>query len=110
MNRISILLLLIGCGSPRMSEPIAGPLPAFNQQEARGEIVFMRKCNMCHPQGEGGLGGALNSKPFPGTMIKAKVRGLVPGDMPKFGDQDIPDGDVDALAAYLKKIRKNDND
>ena len=104
------MALLVGCGSPRMSEPVAGPLPSFNAQESRGELVFMRKCNSCHPQGEGGLGGALNNKPFPGTAIKAKVRGLIPGDMPKFADSDIPDDDVDALAAYLKKIRKNDND
>jgi mono/diheme cytochrome c family protein len=102
--------LLIGCGSPRMSEAVVGKSPELNAEESRGELVFMRKCNMCHPQGEGGLGGQLNAKPFPGTMIKAKVRGLVPGDMPKFGDEDIPDADVDAVAAYLKRIRKNDND
>lgn len=107
--RLMIFALAIGCGSPRMSEAIVGKAPELSAEEARGEVVFMHKCNMCHPQGEGGLGGALNSKPFPATMIKAKVRGLVPGDMPKFSEEDIPGDDLNAIGAYLKRIRKNDN-
>lgn len=98
--------LLASCGSPRVSEPIKGPLPPLSAEAERGQLVFMRKCNACHPQGEGGVGGSLNNKPFPGTAIKAKVRGAIPGDMPKFSDEDIPDGDLDALASYLKIIRK----
>jgi hypothetical protein len=38
--------------------------------------------------------------------IRAKVRGLVPGDMPKFSDSEISDDDVDAISAYLKAIRR----
>lgn len=108
MSRVLLLfgVVLAGaCGGVRASEPVVGP-PSLGPQEKKGELVFMRMCNSCHPQGEGGLGGALNSKPFPATMIKAKVRGLVPGDMPKFSDEEISDGDVDAIGEYLKTIRK----
>ncbi|HEU4411417.1 MAG TPA: cytochrome c [Polyangiaceae bacterium] len=98
-------LALIGCGGVRASEPVVGPTP-LGPEARRGQLVFMRRCNSCHPQGEAGLGMAINDKPLPGTLIKAKVRGLVPGDMPKFGENDIADDDLDALAHYLKTIRK----
>lgn len=98
-------VLLVGCGGARASEPVVGPIP-LGPKEQRGQVAFMRNCNSCHPQGEGGVGGALNSKPLPATVIEAKVRGLVPGDMPKFSEQEISDADVDAIGEYLKTIRK----
>jgi mono/diheme cytochrome c family protein len=97
--------LLVGCGGARASEPIVGPTP-LGPKEQRGQIAFMRTCNACHPQGEGGVGGALNTKPFPATVIKAKARGPVPGDMPKFSEQELSDDDLDAIGEYLKTIRK----
>lgn len=97
--------VLIGCHGPRASEPIAGPT-ALNAKEKQGQIAFMRSCNSCHPGGEGGVGGSLNDKPAPGTVIKAKVRGLVPGDMPSFSEQELSDGDLEAITEYLKTIRK----
>lgn len=100
-----LLTLLVGCGGARASEPVVGPTP-LGPKEQKGQVAFMRNCNSCHPQGEGGVGGALNTKPFPATMFKAKVRGLVPGDMPKFSDAELSDDDVDAIGEYLKTIRK----
>lgn len=95
----------IGCGASRVSEPIAGP-SVLGPRERKGESAFMHTCNPCHPQGEAGLGGALVSKPLPVPVIRAKVRGLSPGDMPKFSENELSDDDVDAIGTYLKAIRK----
>lgn len=102
---VVVAVLAIGCGASRVSEPIAGPT-VLGPRERKGESAFMHSCNSCHPQGEAGLGGALNSKPFPVPVIRAKVRGLVPGDMPKFSENELSDDDVDAIGTYLKAIRK----
>ncbi len=100
------LAALSGCEASRRSEPIAGPLPAMTKEQANGQIMFMRKCNACHPQGEGGVGGTLNNKPFPSAVIKLKVRTGLGLDMPTFSTKDLSDADLDDVAAYLKLLRK----
>jgi mono/diheme cytochrome c family protein len=105
MNRALLLLLaLAACGGGKRAEPPSSP-PTLDARAAHGQIVFMHTCNPCHPQGEAGLGGALTTKPLPGGMIKAKVRGSLPGDMPKFSSRDISDADLDDLVAYVVLIR-----
>jgi mono/diheme cytochrome c family protein len=97
-------VLLAACGGGKATAPTAST-PARTPSEARGEVVFMHTCNGCHPQGEAGLGGALNSKPLPKDMIKAKVRGAIPGDMPKFGERDLGDADLQAVVDYVVALR-----
>ena len=98
-----VLLTGAGCGSARKSEPFAGPLE-LTEQELRGEAVFMRFCNECHPQGEASVGPSIHDKPLPGELIKLQVReGL--GAMPSFGTEPIPDPDLEALVAYLFAMR-----
>ncbi|MDC4226474.1 MAG: cytochrome c [Candidatus Manganitrophus sp.] len=57
------------------------------------------------PEGEAGLGPALNNKPLPGWMIRFQVRhGL--GAMPAFSEKEISDRELDDLViAYLKAFR-----
>ena len=100
-----------GCGSPRRSEPIAGPLRLAgdepeDQAVLRGRAAFAAHCYQCHPAGEAGLGPALNDKPLPGFAIKTQVRqGL--GAMPAFSEQEIPPEQLDDLVAYLFELRAN---
>jgi mono/diheme cytochrome c family protein len=101
----ALLALLSACSGGKAAAPPA-TTPASTQNEQRGEVVFMRTCNGCHPQGEAGLGGALNTKPLPGALIKAKVRGTLPGDMPKFGDRDLGDADLQAVVDYVAALRR----
>jgi len=113
----ALLLLLAAslasaCGSAppsaRGGGPRASALPTpdvLGPRERKGQFAFMHTCNPCHPQAGGGLGAPLDTKPFPLPAIRAKVRGLVPGDMPKFSEIEISDDDVDAISAYLKAIR-----
>lgn len=79
---------------------------------ARGQRIFMKQCNMCHPGTLAGLGPTLQIL-LPEAMIKTIVRtgpgtkaakGLVP-PMPAFGPDQISDAELDDLVAYLKAAR-----
>ncbi|HYE01633.1 MAG TPA: cytochrome c [Phycisphaerales bacterium] len=122
-----VLLLLPGCGSARRSENVMRPAYALtvdpghagtraagtagrgtepaNQAILRGQRVFMRHCNQCHPGGMAGLGPALNNFPAPGFLVKFQVRrGL--GAMPAFDANKIPNDDLDALVDYVMALRQ----
>lgn len=106
---IMCALCLLACRSPRRGEPIVGPLPVDSEKIARGEVVFNQSCTYCHPGGEGGLGPALNDKPAPGFLMKTQVR-LGLGAMPSFSKHEVPPEDLDALVAYLLKLRRHGPD
>jgi mono/diheme cytochrome c family protein len=98
------MLFVAGCGSPRKTEPLRGPLRAENEAVRRGHQVFMRNCHMCHPNGEGGLGPSINEKPLPAFLLRTQVRqGL--GEMPKFPVDKISDAELEDLIAYLVALR-----
>lgn len=100
------LVALAGCGSARRSEPVAGPLE-LSASEARGEKVYARWCEQCHPGGEGGLGPSINTNPAPESVKLLQVRwGL--GEMPAFDHETIPKRDARDLAAYMKALRKHE--
>ena len=85
---------------------MAGPLPLDDPQVERGRVVFMEKCQACHPGGEAGLGPALNDKPLPGFVKRFQVRhGL--GAMPAFPEEEIGDDELDDLLAYLAALRRH---
>jgi mono/diheme cytochrome c family protein len=98
----------IGCQSARRGEPIVGPMAVMDSKFIQGKKIFYERCYHCHPGGEGGLGPALNDKPVPGFLMKTQVR-LGLGVMPGFSKEDINPDELDALVAYLKKVRKHDN-
>ena len=100
------LVATLGCGSARRDEPTASPIFISSPVVARGEEVFMHRCNQCHPRGEAGLGPALNNKPLPGFMIKFQVRHGF-GAMPAFSDKELSDSDLNNVVAYLKVLRRN---
>ncbi|HEY4757342.1 MAG TPA: cytochrome c [Chthoniobacterales bacterium] len=97
----------MSCGSARRSEPIKGAAPIVDAQTAHGRLVFMNSCNRCHPGGEAGLGPAINDKPLPEFLMKTQIRAGL-GAMPSFPTSELSDGDVDAVIAYLKAIRRSD--
>lgn len=98
-------VLFAACGTARRGAPLQAPFAPAAEEEARGEGLYMRFCNGCHPGGEGGLG--LNNKPLPQWAIRFQVRrGL--GAMPAFSDEVIPADDLDALVAYMKALRRHD--
>ena len=107
-RRISLLyvLLLTACAPAYRGEPIVGPLDTSDPQVALGERVFAANCNQCHPGGAGGLGFSLNDKPLPGWLIEYQVRNGL-GAMPAFSQAQVSDSELDALVAYLVRLREH---
>jgi mono/diheme cytochrome c family protein len=99
------LALLAGC-SGRRSEPLRGALDISDPQVARGQKVYMVRCDKCHPGGDAGLGPSLNNKPLPGFMVSFQARHGM-GTMPAFTEAELPRPDMDAVVAYLKALRRN---
>ena len=102
---VALASLVAACGTARRGEPLRGPLE-LNEAEHRGELVFMRICQKCHPGGEGGLGLAINDKPLPTFLKRFQVRhGL--GAMPKIPEQAVSKESLNDLMAYLSAVKKN---
>jgi mono/diheme cytochrome c family protein len=105
---IAAIALSTACHSVRRGEPIVGPMQ-LNPKEGRGRIVFTQRCQQCHPNGEAGLGPALNNKPAPVFLMKTQVR-LGLGAMPRFGEHTISKSELDDLMAYVIALRKADKE
>jgi mono/diheme cytochrome c family protein len=100
-----IFLSIQGCNT-RRSEPIKGALNIKDEKVERGRLVFMEKCQKCHPAGEAGLAPSLNDKPAPGFLVRFQIRhGL--GTMPSFKKDEISKGQMNDLISYIKKLRKH---
>lgn len=99
------IVLLVAC-TGRRSEPLRGALDVHDPKVAHGQIVYMNKCDKCHPGGDAGLGPSLNNKPLPGFLVGFQARhGL--GAMPAFKDEEVPAADLKDVEAYLKALRRN---
>jgi mono/diheme cytochrome c family protein len=99
-------LVVASCGSARRSEPLVGAWRPSNAETAQGERVFMAHCHACHPGGETGLGPSLNDKPLPAFLVRLQIRNGL-GAMPAFAPDELPDGDLQALVAYLRARRSS---
>jgi len=102
------IALSTACHSVRRGEPTVGTMQLDAKQE-RGRIVFQQRCHQCHPNGEAGLGPALNNKPAPVFLMKTQVR-LGLGAMPRFGEHTISKSELDDLMAYVIALRKADKE
>ena len=101
---VAILLAVAACGTARRGAPVVAEKEITDPEVRRGEVVFFRNCNFCHPGGEAGIGPAINNKPLPEGIITTQVRqGL--GMMPAFSAEEIGDPDLRAVAAYLRWLR-----
>lgn len=88
------------------------PNSAVEQKIADGRLVFKAHCQKCHPNGEAGVGPALNNKPLPAFLLRARIRSratfLWTGKMPSFDKHEISKVELSALIAYLKHMEKKD--
>jgi mono/diheme cytochrome c family protein len=101
-----LLLVLTNCAPAYRGEPVAGPLDTADPQIALGERVYYAHCHQCHPGGAAGLGPGLNNLPLPGWLIGFQVRHGI-GVMPAFSAEQISDEEMDALVAYMLKLREH---
>jgi mono/diheme cytochrome c family protein len=103
---LAIVITSSACHSVRRGEPFVGAMQLNSKQE-RGRVVFQQRCHQCHPNGEAGLGPALNNKPAPVFLMKTQVR-LGLGAMPPFDEHFISERDLDDLMSYVMALRKAD--
>jgi mono/diheme cytochrome c family protein len=95
---------LLSCGTARKTEPIVKNAPPSSEVFKKGEQSFDKHCSKCHPNGEAGLGPALNNKQLvPRFLIRFQVRNGL-GKMPAFSDEKIPSEELDAILDYLGEI------
>lgn len=111
-NMFSIFIVMIavfalGCQSARRGEPIQGAMKISDANVANGQKVYMEHCYQCHPNGEGGVGPALNNKPLPRFMIKTQTRKGF-GTMPSFTNKEISAEELEDLTDYVIALRRHD--
>jgi mono/diheme cytochrome c family protein len=85
----------------RQSEPIRQEeFSPSDPDVIKGEQVYMKYCQKCHPGGEGGLGPSFNPLPVPGFIKQFQIRhGL--GVMPSFKKGEISKEDLKNIRKYL---------
>jgi mono/diheme cytochrome c family protein len=96
--------MLAGCISARRSEPLIHPAPPMSPAAQRGEPLYMKHCQQCHPGGDAGIGPALNNKRLPAFAIRTQVRWGF-GAMPKFSKAELPPQNLSDIVEYLKALR-----
>ena len=97
-------LLLAGC--PQRPGPPVNEPPEMTAETTRGERVFMRFCQECHPGGGGGRGPAVVRSPeLPSAAIRLQVRAGA-GIMPSFNEDQISDADLSALLEYIDALEE----
>lgn len=115
--RSSLLLVLVllsalfvvvaagGCETTRSARPeqLLEPVPLSSERAAQGQVLFMRYCHTCHPDGGAGLGTSLLA-PIPDPVTRAQIR-VGGGGMPRFSTEVLQDEEVDAILLYLDTLR-----
>jgi mono/diheme cytochrome c family protein len=91
------------------STSVSVVLPALvERSDNRGQVLFGRYCDSCHPGGRGGIGSDLE-----GTQVKRqyttddKIIKLVRSggfDMPAFSTSLLSDDDLANIAAYVRNL------
>lgn len=111
MTSIRLVLVLMGaavafaCVGPRAERQTLDPIQLATAQQKEGQILFMRFCHSCHPDGAAGLGPSIIGMRAPDFLRRAQVRtGL--GDMPAFHEDLIRDHELDAIIAYLDHVEE----
>lgn len=104
---LSVVALAGGCETTRAVRPerLLEPVPLPTPQIAQGQVLFMRYCHTCHPDGGAGLGTSLVT-PLPDAVVRAQVR-VGGGGMPRFSEEVIGDDEVSAIIAYLDTLREH---
>lgn len=84
------------------------PSPENNPMTAEvkeGQVLYMKYCQKCHPDGEAGLGPSAYYPP--GFMKRMQVRHGF-GAMPKFDKSVISKNQLDKIILYLKFLNETE--
>jgi mono/diheme cytochrome c family protein len=98
---ISILFIIVLATCSSQVRP-PGEEQEFSQEAQKGQVVFMKHCNICHPAGRAGLGPGIFNKPLPRSAIRFQVRNGI-GVMPAFSKEHISEEELDWLVKFIKE-------
>ena len=92
---------LASCGEQAQSN--TSSTPAANATRTRGEIVFAKYCNSCHPGGGRGAGPSLAQAGISEDEFDEYVR-KVKNRMPAFNEGLISNDDLDEMYRYISSM------
>ena len=97
--------LLCACATSRHGEPFQHePNFSGDVKLSLGQRVFYENCNVCHPGGNAGYGPSLFDRALPAWYVRFQVRSGL-GAMPAFDDNRLPQAKLEAVTAYIERIR-----
>jgi mono/diheme cytochrome c family protein len=103
-----LALILTSCdvngGSSSVTTPSVPTPPAVPTTLVRGEELFARYCQVCHPGGNAGVGARLIGLPLSDDQIKTVIR-HGQKNMPAFAPETIPDADLQSLVDYIRSLK-----
>jgi mono/diheme cytochrome c family protein len=103
-----LALMLTSCdvsgGSSSVTTPGAATPPAVPTTLMRGEELFARYCQVCHPGGNAGVGARLIGLPLSDDQAKSVIR-HGQKNMPAFTTETIPDTDLQSLVDYIRSLK-----
>ena len=94
---------------------VGPPVPVLrhNGDLTRGRVLYEENCQQCHgATGDGAVAGFGWLAPSLKAAIPIQVAEAVrvgPGIMPRFGANDMPDRDLDALVGYVEELHHPDD-
>lgn len=97
--QIFLMTVLVACSHRVM--PPSGSTKLLSEKALRGQEIFYKNCDRCHPGGMAGRGPALINKPLPAFFIKFQVRNGL-GAMPSFKKDRISKDELNDIVAYIK--------
>ncbi len=95
-------------GPAQTAAPIGVRESLVLRSDNRGQVLFGRYCDSCHPAGQEGIGASLRSPQFKRAITTSEqIAGVVRKggfDMPPFPPDLINDDDLNQIAAYVLSL------
>jgi ubiquinol-cytochrome c reductase cytochrome c subunit len=103
IRALEAYLAPVVAGGPALPEVIAGP------NAAHGRLLYEIDCQQCHAVG--GNGGSIGRADWAPALHEATIDEVAdavragPGEMPRFGEHQLPQSDLDDLAGYVLSMQ-----
>jgi mono/diheme cytochrome c family protein len=97
-----LLVAVAACKGPTAETNTIEPIRLSSNEAEEGQVLFMRFCHSCHPNGDAGLGPSLHGFRHLSPAVHMQIR-VGAGEMPAFHEE-LDSDDVDAILAFLRQL------